>query len=118
MTEQYVIGYPEGSEAANARLHTELSDFAKEIKEVNCRLFKSYYHRSVSVKNLCKTAIERVDDFTVDKHSRWLGFVQGILYSEGLLDLDETREFTRTLFQEVYVRHGISQEMLSATVDD
>ena len=53
-------------------------------------------------------AMERnVDDWPIDKTNRWIGFVQGILFSEGLLDLDEERDFTRPIFHDYYKRNGI-----------
>jgi len=59
----------------------------------------------LSLKNLkwmCRVGIEQAKTMTVDKASRWLGFVQGCLASRRLLLVDEEREFTRPLFHEVY----------------
>jgi hypothetical protein len=89
-------------------------ELEKEIKAVNCLLFSTYLVISKDVEHICKTAINKVDDFTVDKHSRWLGFVQGILFSQGLLDLEMTRDETRPLFQKIYKKHNITQESISA----
>lgn len=33
------------------------------------------------------------------KAHRWLGFVQGVMACKGLIDVDEERELTRSLFQ-------------------
>jgi hypothetical protein len=63
---------------------------------------------------MCYTAIEQCDKFTVDKHSRWLGFVQGILFKDGLLDIETARNTTRPLFQEVYKKYGIAQERIDS----
>ena len=49
----------------------------------------------------------------VDKQSRWLGFLQGVLFSMGLITIQEEREFSRQLFQEIYRDHGLQQETRS-----
>ena len=38
----------------------------------------------------------------IDKLSRWIGFIQGVLAANGLLDVDEERERTRPLFHKAY----------------
>ena len=38
----------------------------------------------------------------VDKLSRWFGFVQGVLFSAGLLDIVEEADRTRPIFQGAY----------------
>lgn len=43
----------------------------------------------------------------VDKFNRWLGFVQGVLWSNGLIDIKEERDFTRPLFHKYYSDRGI-----------
>jgi hypothetical protein len=83
-----------------------------DIKSVNCILFKEYADLSESAKDMCNTAIVQCKEFTVDKHSRWLGFVQGVLFKEGLLNIELTRNSTRQLFQEVYKKYGITQKRI------
>jgi hypothetical protein len=83
-----------------------------DIKSANCILFKEYADLSESVKDMCNTAIVQCNEFTVDKHSRWLGFVQGVLFKEGLLNIELTRNSTRQLFQEVYKKYGITQKRI------
>jgi hypothetical protein len=85
-----------------------------DIKSVNCMLFSEYAGMSESVKDMCNTAIAHFDKFTVDKHSRWLGFVQGVLVKEGLLEIESTRNATRPLFQEVYQKYNITQERIDS----
>ena len=46
-------------------------------------------------------------ELPVDKLSRWLGFVQGCLYSHGLIDLSEERKISRELFHQAYKDQGI-----------
>jgi len=51
-------------------------------------------------------AIERDSspDFPLDKLGRWVGFVQGVLAANGVLDVDAERERTRPLFWTAYGR--------------
>ncbi len=37
-----------------------------------------------------------------DKMHRWLGFVQGVLAARGAIRVDEERNYTRPIFQELY----------------
>ena len=46
-------------------------------------------------------------ELPIDKRSRWLGFIQGCLWMEGIIDLEEEREFSRELFQQAYKDEGI-----------
>lgn len=49
---------------------------------------------------MCDTALTR--DMPLGKMSRWLGFVQGVMATKGLIDVDEERDFSRPLFHAVY----------------
>lgn len=46
-------------------------------------------------------------EMLIDKMSRWLGFVQGVLYAHGLIDLEDEREESRALFHMTYGELGI-----------
>ena len=41
-------------------------------------------------------------EMPIDKISRWLGFIQGILYAHNLLDINEERDITRPLIHAAY----------------
>ncbi len=41
-------------------------------------------------------------DMPVDKMARWLGFIQGVLYSHNLLDILKERNETRDLYHMAY----------------
>lgn len=43
----------------------------------------------------------------VDKTNRWIGFIQGVLYSKGLIEIDVERGFTRPLFHRYYKENMI-----------
>ena len=53
-------------------------------------------------------AIGSPSDFTVEKMSRWLGFAQGILFAEGLIDVNEEREISRPIIHRAYKDAGVS----------
>lgn len=47
----------------------------------------------------CETALKLENP---DKLSRWLGFIQGILYSQYEISIDEERDFSRDLYKAIY----------------
>lgn len=51
---------------------------------------------------MCRTAIDAIDSYPVDKLSRWLGFVQGVLAARGAIKVAEERDFSRPLFHAAY----------------
>lgn len=51
--------------------------------------------------------IEEMQNFPPDKTSRWIGFIQGVLATKGLLSVSEERDRTRPFFHEAYVAMGI-----------
>lgn len=52
-------------------------------------------------------AIEREsDDWTIDKLGRWVGFMQGIMYMDGELDIEVERNRTRPIFHQAYQEDG------------
>lgn len=52
-------------------------------------------------------ALEEVDRWPVDKVGRWIGFVQGVLFENGALDIRAERDRTRPLFHAAYRELGI-----------
>jgi hypothetical protein len=62
--------------------------------------------------NFCKKALE--EKMTVDKLSRWLGFIQGVLIMNGVLEQEQERTRTRGIFQEIYKKYNIKQEKVDA----
>jgi hypothetical protein len=63
--------------------------------------------------NFCKKALEE-KKMTVDKLSRWLGFIQGVLIMNGVLEQEQERTRTRAIFQEIYKKYNIIQEKVDA----
>ena len=56
---------------------------------------------------MCRTALENIDSFPVDKLNRWLGFVQGVLCMKGLITVEGERDYSRPLFHEAYQTEGL-----------
>ena len=63
-------------------------------------------------------------NWPVDKANRWIGFIQGVLFAEQLIDLNEERDITRPMFHEYYKLMGlevpktIDVESIGYLVDD
>ncbi len=55
---------------------------------------------------MCKTAIDHADSWPVDKLSRWLGFIQGVMTMRGMISVQEERDLTRPLFHAAYEEEG------------
>jgi len=47
-------------------------------------------------------ALERSEELEIDKLGRWVGFIQGVLMTHGLLDVNEERDRTRPIFTKAY----------------
>lgn len=63
----------------------------------------SYSH----LRGMCSLAMTNIDIWSIDKLSRWLGYVQGILIFMGDLRINEERDFSRPLFHAAYKSEGI-----------
>ncbi len=51
--------------------------------------------------------LDNMEIFPVDKTSRWIGFVQGVLAANGILNTKAERDRTRPLFHKAYEEMGI-----------
>lgn len=61
------------------------------------------------LRNMMVSMLKNVNDWPIDKTNRWIGFVQGVMWTKGLIDIDEERDFTRPLFHTYYELHGIEK---------
>jgi hypothetical protein len=57
---------------------------------------------------MVETAQKELGVWPVDKTSRWVGYVQGIMAVRGLLDVQAERDRTRPFFHEAYRAEGIA----------
>lgn len=48
-----------------------------------------------------------------DKSSRWIGYIQSHLISWGLTTIENERDSTRDLFQQIYTTVGIKQQSIN-----
>lgn len=86
------------------------------IQEVNKVLFQRYLDKIEGkysdeiiqrVEKLCYAGIHT--DMLEDKQSRWLGFVQGVLATHGIISIVEERDFSRPLFHAAYDLMGLKR---------
>ena len=76
-------------------------------------LFRRYNHIAQNNKN--KMPSEQVyrihmmgihaishDDMYLEKMSEWVGFIQGILYSNGIINIDKERKLSEKLLKDAY----------------
>lgn len=66
---------------------------------------------------MAKHALDNMNEWPVDKTSRWIGFIQGCLACKGFLDVDDERERTRPLFHTAYVEMGIDIPATASSTD-
>jgi hypothetical protein len=83
------------------------------------------YTGRLSIENakwMCRTGIENVETFPIDKLSRWLAFVQTGLIFRGVTTVDAERDYSRPLFQPAYRywRGGVppTQEMPTLPINE
>jgi hypothetical protein len=55
--------------------------------------------------HMCRWLITH-PEMPVDKQSRWIGFIQGVLAMRGYISVDGERDQTRALFHEAYTEMG------------
>lgn len=56
---------------------------------------------------MVETAVSELEGWPVDKTSRWIGYVQGVMATRGLLNVGAERERTRPFFHAAYAEEGI-----------
>lgn len=83
-----------------------------DLIEVNNRMFNRYFGLNTHTDGLITTAT--CTPMTIDKHSRWLGYVQGYLAALNLIDVTVERDYSRPLYQQIYHKHGIVQPTINA----
>lgn len=55
---------------------------------------------------MCREALAGAETLPVDKLSRWLGFVQGVLAARAIISVADEREVSRPLFHSAYRTEG------------
>lgn len=72
----------------------------EDHKESICkkvRQFKADY-----LYSLCKDAVDNHENYSFNELSKRLGFVQGLLATDGIIDVDEERDFTRPILHAIH----------------
>jgi hypothetical protein len=68
----------------------------------------------LKLKAMCETIINNNNLMTEDKISRWLGFIQGIMYVYNWIDIEE-RNYSRKLFHKAYEKLNL-EKPISITI--
>jgi hypothetical protein len=66
---------------------------------------------------LCRKGAE-AEELPVDKLSRWLGFVQGVMSSRGLISMETERDLSRPLFHAAYTAAGMKLPPVTGKTDN
>ena len=88
---------------------------SKFIQDAN---YQVIVHLEEVIKNTSFKEKEHIEDmlitmknnnhtWSIDKTSRWIGFIQGVLFMNKILDLSEERDFTRPLYHKAYKDSGL-----------
>ena len=72
-------------------------------KELALRYIKMLgFNKDQHLRNMCLTIVEKVDEWPIDKSSRWIGFIQAGVIDHKLTSIEKERNFSRPLFHEAY----------------
>lgn len=63
---------------------------------------------------LIEEARRGIDDYPIDKLSRWLGYCQAVAIFNQLTSTSAERDFSRPLFEEAYINEGIEIKSFDA----
>lgn len=72
------------------------------------------FNKDQHLRNMCLTIIEHVDEWPIDKSSRWLGFIQAGVINHKLTTIEKERNFSRPLFHEAY---KLTEQSIPQTID-
>ncbi len=72
------------------------------------------FNKDQHLRNMCLTIIEHVDEWPIDKSSRWLGFIQAGVIQLKLTSIEKERNFSRPLFHEAY---KLMEETIPQTIN-
>lgn len=71
--------------------------------ESHCLTFDSKSSiKFIELKKICEESIENTTHYSFDKLSNLLGFVQGVLAINGVISVDQERDFTRPLLHSLH----------------
>lgn len=79
----------------------------RKATEICFKRYNDDFVLTDSLKELVEKALLEINNFPIDKLSRWLGFVQGYVIFSNQTTIDNERDFSRPLFHEAYKNEKI-----------
>lgn len=88
--------------------NTELKDLIIGLVEQVESLFadEPYFKGIDRIKWMCKTIKTENHRMPIPKIFKWVGFIEGALWAEGILDVDRQRDASRPLIHAIYSHLG------------
>lgn len=87
--------------------------WAKYLRETNIIASKNAPKVSLSyIRWFIQETIGRSTTIPIDKLGRWVGFIQGVLAANGILDVDKERKLSRPCFEAVYREQELEEYLL------
>lgn len=77
------------------------------IEKIKGKKFGEGEFSSDYIYNMTLELKRNAKNFPIDKSNRWLGYIQGILTINKIINVEEERDFTRPLFHEYYKKNNI-----------
>jgi len=87
---------------SNLILFKRYKDFILKANKIN------FANKYIEEYNMCDYMINNIATTTIDKQSRWLGYIQRGLIDVNLTTVKSEREFSRNLFHKNYKDMGIT----------
>lgn len=108
----------ETEKIANERISYYTYSYMTPIRLATCELVKRYIEIlnnepkseiNTRLIKMCETILDNEVSMYDDKVSRWLGFIQGVMFSQYLISIEDERNISRSLFYKAYEEMGISR---------
>jgi len=79
------------------------------IRDATKECFQRYLEFDLDEGNrqLCQHGVQEYNNLPIDKLSRWLGYIQGVLIERKLTTVQIERDFSRPLFHKAYKNENI-----------
>jgi len=79
------------------------------VRDATKECFQRYlgFELDEGSRQLCQKAIEEYNGLPIDKLSRWLGYIQGVIIERNLTTIQTERDFSRPLFHKAYKNENI-----------
>lgn len=84
-------------------------NYSLDIKNANIQILESYkkYIDKISIHNLLAILIIKPENFSIEEHSKWLGFIQAYLVYNKLVAIEQEINYTQDVFQKIYKKFNI-----------